>query len=438
MTAGPGTWPLRLGEDGRPIAVVAIGKVAEWITLAAMLTIIPRTLGPHDYGVFGVALGLVTLGSAGFALGGPAVMARFVAAAPAAGRAALARSLAFSALRWRASALALCTVLVVALIVVAPERFPPLTTSLVLAAVVVDAAATLAFQVALGLDRALLWSFRYPAQNLCVVVAAPLLYLALGVTGALLAIALGSLVALAIGVGAIHGHLRGARAPLPEPVRRFATLQALTGLCVQVLHRGGVVAVALLAASQAEAGFATLALGVAIALTYAVWQVFTVALPRLSVRAEENGALADRAIRRLAATLTTAVVPAAVLGAVLAEPMLRLLAGGRYVPGAAALALAMAAVPLAPVTGAVAAGAAIRLRPGARLASALVGVAVFIALMLVLVPLHGATGASAAFTIGCGAMAATGVAVFADVVDRRVAAAGLAATLLVGWVAVGR
>src|SRR5581483_4730306 len=205
------------------VTVAVAGKAVEWLTLAALLTLVPRILGPADYGSFALGLGIVTLGSASLALGGPAVMARFVAAAPPAERLALARTLALRAVRWRAAGLLLLTV------------------------VVVDAAATLLFQIALGLDRPVLWSFRYPLQNLLLVGAVPPLYALAGASGALLAIVVSSAGALALGAWSIGGALaRGPRVRIPREASRFALLQALSGLLVQVLHRGPVLAVAAL------------------------------------------------------------------------------------------------------------------------------------------------------------------------------------------------
>jgi O-antigen/teichoic acid export membrane protein len=414
-----------------PIAVAAWGKAAEWLTLAAMLTVIPRVLGPSDYGSFGLALGLVTLGSAAFALGGPTVMARFVAAARPEERAGLARALALSAIRWRTTALALLTGFVVALVLFAPHRFPPRHTLIVLAAVVLDAAATLAFQIALGLDRAVLWSFRYPVQNLIVVAAVPPLHAAAGATGALIAIALSAAAALLLGAWAIRGHLVGPRARVPAEASRFAVLQAMNGLFVQVLHRGGVVAVALLAGSRVETGYATIALGVAIAFTYAVWQVFTVALPPLAEVAATDVHAAGAQLTRLAGRVVIVLVPATVAAAALAGPMLKVLAGGRFAPAKDALAGALAMVPLAPITGAVGAAAAIRLRPGARLWTTAAGAAIFVAVAVVLVPSLRAAGASTALLAGTVVSALGGTVLFPDLLDRRLVAAALAASMLV-------
>jgi hypothetical protein len=149
------------------VALAVAGKAAEWLTLAAILTLVPRMLGPADHRTFGVALAIVALGSASLALGAPAMMARFMAAAPPDERAALARVLALRAVRWRSAGLALIGAVVVALVLVDPGRFRPLHTLIVLIAIVLDAAATLAFRIALALDRPGFWSFRHPSRTSC-------------------------------------------------------------------------------------------------------------------------------------------------------------------------------------------------------------------------------------------------------------------------------
>lgn len=420
------------------VGVALFGKAAEWLTLAALLTLVPRLLGPADYGSFGLALGLVTLGSASFALGGGAVMARFVPAATPGERLGLTRALALRAIRWRALGIVLMALVATALLPLAPHDFPRLQVLIVLAAVALDAAATLAFQIALGLDRRVLWSFRYPLQNVLLVAAVLPLYAAAGTTGALAAIALSSAGALVVGVWAVGGHLIGGpTATVPPTVSRFALLQALNGLLVQVMHRGGVVAVALLAGSRLQTGYAALTTGIAIAVTYAVWQVFTVALPRLAALAAEDEHAAGRLLTGLAGWVAFALAPASVVCSVLAGPILRLLADGRFAPADNALAYALATVPLAPLTGAVAAAAAVHLRPGARLWATAAGSAVFLVAALALAPSLGAEGATIALLAGTTVAALVGTALFPDVLDKRLVAAAVVAAALVLAIGVG-
>ena len=70
------------------------GKIAEAVTLVLLATVVPRLLGPHDYGQFSVVLTLVAIGSVALTLGGATLLARYVPAAPPAERAPLARAMA--------------------------------------------------------------------------------------------------------------------------------------------------------------------------------------------------------------------------------------------------------------------------------------------------------------------------------------------------------
>jgi hypothetical protein len=89
------TEPL-VGSDravARAVLVSVAGKSAELATLVLLATIVPRVLGPTDFGRFSVPLTVVTLGSLALTLGGHTVMARYVPAAPPGDRVALARRL---------------------------------------------------------------------------------------------------------------------------------------------------------------------------------------------------------------------------------------------------------------------------------------------------------------------------------------------------------
>lgn len=267
-----------------PIAGSVVGKAVELVTLVALATVVPRLMGPTRYGPFAVVLTVVTIGTTALALGGTTLMARFVPAAPAHERALIARALAGRLARNRALQLGVVSVVTLALAAVDPGRYPPLLTALALLALVLNAAATLALQVGLGLGRSGLWSIRYPLQNAILVVAVLVLYPLAGVTGAVVAIVLSACGAALLGVAAVRG-LTGMPTPsiaLPDEALRFARFHGTSWALVQFVQRGGVLAVALLAGSDAQTGFAALAIGVAMPATYAVLQLFTVSLPQLS------------------------------------------------------------------------------------------------------------------------------------------------------------
>jgi O-antigen/teichoic acid export membrane protein len=248
-----------------PVVASLAGKAAEAVTLLLLATVVPRVLGPADYGRFAVALAVVAIGAVAMTLGGATLLARYVPAAAAGGRGALARALSVRLARNRAVLFAVLTVIATALVTWDPARFPPLLTALVLIARALNVVATLALQADLGLGHAGAWCARYPLQNAVLVVAAIVLYDAAGATGAVAAIVVSAAVAFGLGVVAVTPLLRRRFPPVavPEGALRFGLLKATSGALVQVGQRGGVIAVALLAASSVQTGFAALAIGVA-------------------------------------------------------------------------------------------------------------------------------------------------------------------------------
>ncbi|MGI9112098.1 MAG: hypothetical protein ACR2GT_07885 [Gaiellaceae bacterium] len=407
------------------------GKALEAVTLVLLITLVPRLLGPADYGSFAVALSIVTVGSAASALGGPTWMSRFVPTVAAADRPGLARALAGRSARWRIGVCALAAIVAVALALVDPGRFSPLTCVLVLLALVLDVAATLVYQMGLALGRVALWTLRYPVQNAILVAAVPAFHAAFGNAGALAGIALSAACALALGL-VVVSPLRGVvgSAAVPPGAARFALVYGASGFFVQLLHRSGIVLVALLAGSQAEAGFAAVSIGVALALTYVVWQAFALELPRLtgSGHASER---ADASVRRLAWLALTAAVPVTIVAAIALDRLVPALAGERYRGVGASLGPALAIVPLAPLTSAAAQISALRLRPLPRLLATAVGAVCFLLAAFALVPEHAAVGAVTALLIGTSATAAVGAVAFRDLLDWRFVVVSFAASLVV-------
>ncbi len=413
------------------VLVGLAGKALEAVTLVLLITLVPRLLGPADYGSFAVALSIVTLGSAASALGGPTWMSRFVPTVAAADRAGLARALAVRSARWRIGVCALAAVIAVALALVAPDRFSALTCVFVLLALVLDVAATLVYQMGLALGRSALWSLRYPIQNGILVAAVPALHAGFGNEGALAGIALSAGCALALGL-VVVSPLRGVAgaATVPLGAARFALVYGASGFFVQLLHRGGIVLVAVLAGSQAEAGFAAVSIGVALALTYVVWQAFALELPRLS-GSGHTSKRADASVRRLAWLALTAAVPVTIVAAIVLDRLVPALAGERYRGVGASLGPALAIVPLAPLTSAATQISALRLRPLPRLLAAAVGAACFLVVALALVSEHAAVGAATALLVGTSATAAVGAVAFRDLLDWRFVVASFAASLVV-------
>lgn len=416
-----------------PVVGSLASKGAEMATLLLLATVVPRVLGPAAYGRLSLALTIVTVASVATPFGGAATMARFVSCAPAPERAALARALGGRLARRRAVQLAGVVLVVAALVAAAPARFPPLPTALVTAALVAGVAATLTLQIALGLRRTAPWSVRYPLHNSILIVAALVLGPGLGAAGAAAAVAIASLGPLALALATVARPLRGARsgAEVPAGALRFGALQGTSGVLLQVVHRGGVVAVAVLVGSSVEAGFAGLAIGVALAATYAVLQAFTVALPGRVEQAVGDPAGAEAALRRSGWIALAVAAPVAGGAALVVEPALAAALGESFRGAADAFAPALALVALAPVSACLAHAAALRLRPEASAWASLAGAIAFLAVALAAVPAWGAAGATSAMLAGVAATALVGLRLLPGAAGRQLAAGSLGTSLAV-------
>ena len=422
------------------VAAGVVGKVAEAVTLVLLATVVPRLLGPSEYGWFSVALTVVAVGSLALTLGGATLLARYVPVAAPADRVATALALTRRLARNRAAAFAGLALLGAVLVLADPVRFPPLATALVLLALGLNVITTLLLQADLGLGRAGLWCARYPLQNAVLVAAVLALYEPAG-GGAVVAIVLAGLAGCGLAAVALWSWRPVPRTPvgagrggeLPAGALRFGWLQAGGGALTQLAQRGGVLAVALLVGSGEQTGFAALAVGIMLAATYAVAQLFTVALPALARRENAaghpapGGGAAEATLRRLAGLLLVALTPTMIVSTLLLGPAVPLLFGTGYAGAVAAFGPALAAVLLAPVNALAVQAAALRLRPEVTLRAALVGAATFLLTALAAVPAWGALGATTAALAATAATAATSVRLLPGAVGPRLATASFAA-----------
>ncbi len=413
-----------------PISVGIAGKALEFAAQAALVAAVARALGPADYGTFALVLAVVTLTSAATALGGPGLMARFIGGASPQERAGVARALAVRSARFRAGLVAAIALCAIVLTVARPDVFPTALTLLTVLALGVDAAATFVTQLALGLGRPTVWSLRFAVQNATIAIAAPLGYVLGGIEGAVAAIALGAAAPLAWGAAVIRAPLRSAprHVAFPDGAARFAVLQVVAGVATQVMHRGPIPVLVVLASST-EGGLAAIALGVVLAGTYGIWQMSAVTLPGLAQTLRSSGALqlAEAATRRLAARATTLAIPAALLGVLIAEPLVRALFGAGYRPAARPLAIALASLPMAPHTAAIAQCCALRLRPGLRAITTSAAASISLVIVIVLAPTAGPDAASIALVAGTAVAVASGAFALRDALGWRGPAAGLGA-----------
>lgn len=396
------------------------------VTLVVLATVVPRVLGPGDYGRFAVPLTVVTIGSLAMTLGGPTLLARFVPTAPADRRPAVARALGLRLARGRAAQLVVLAGAAAVATVLAPAVFPPLLTLLVYLALTLNVAATLAIQVALGLGRTGAWSARYPLQNAVLIAAVLVLHPAAGVTGAVVAILVAAVAGAALGAVVVAPILASSGPPVDVPAGaiRFGALQAGGAALVQFAHRGGVLAVALLAGSSVETGFAALAVGIALGATYAILQTFTVSLPQLAAGGEVPAA--EAALRRLAGGLLAFLVPATLIGALLLDPLVPALFGADYRDAVASFGPALGVVVLAPLNAAAVQVAALRFRPEAALVAGAVTAVTFVVTSAVAVPVWGAAGGTAATLAGVAAGALVSLRLLPGAFGSRVVTASFA------------
>ena len=386
----------------RALAGSAAGKGLEALTLAGLVLLVPRALGPADYGGFAVALAVATGIATATGIGGPALFARVLAPLDGAGRRDVARALALRVGRTRSVLLGGLAAAAAVAALLAPGSVSALQVGLVATAALLGAAASLLAQLALGLERTTAWSLRYPLENAAIVAGALLLYPAVGLDGAIAALAIGAAAALALAVAGTWPALRGARAgaALPEGALRFARLQAAGGALTQVVHRGAAPACALAAAGAVATGHAAIAAGAALAITYAVLQTLLVALPGAVRAGAHDRAAAEAVLRRTAALCAAVVVPVCALVGVAAEALLTAALGEGFRGAAGALRIALAAAALAPLWALAGQLAALRGEPEAWLAGAGAGAAAFVAVALFAVPAEDAAGAAAAMLAG--------------------------------------
>jgi O-antigen/teichoic acid export membrane protein len=368
-------------------------------------------------------------------VGAPGLIARFVPAATPHERAALARALFRRLARRRAAQFVGLVVAAGALIMIAPATFDPIATTLVVTGLGLDLAATLCFQLALGLGRDRVWSLRYPFQNGFLTLAAVPLGLAAGGYGAITAVVLASGGALVVGAASVVPMLREAEsgATVPPALLRFGAQYGASSLLFLITHRGGVVMVAAFAGA-AEAGFAALALGVALAVLASVWQLFLLQLSVLSERADAYLEEAERQAERLAGQVLAFLVTTALLGGLVLQHALVPVFGEAFRSAERAFIPVLGLLPLVSLTALANQIAALRLQPEVRLHASAFGLGVFLLTAPVAVAEWGAVGATGALL----ASTAVALVVFARelpmFVSKRVlatAAAGSAGAMLI-------
>jgi O-antigen/teichoic acid export membrane protein len=377
------------------------GKALELASQLLLVTAIPRLLGPAHYGRLALALTLVTLATVVISLGAPSAFARYLPAVPVEARTAVARAMTLRLLRLRGAQVAAAAAVGAVLTILAPERFPPLDTAFVLGAIVLQLAGLLGAQVALGLGDTWVWSYRVVVQNCALLAAVPLVVAAAGgdavVAAVLIASSAGALFACSVVARPLWRAEPGAS--VPDGAFRFGAMAGSGLLLNQLTFRGPVLAAAVLAGSSVLTGYTALAAGVALALLLGLRELFTVSLPELVERWERDRADAERANRRLGWWGLAALAPAALVGAIVLDPVLRALAGERFAGADAALVPTLALLPLLPPLLMGWQAAVLRLRPALAFSLQATGFASFAVAAAILTPLWPAWGAMAALLL---------------------------------------
>ena len=275
------------------------------------------------------------------------------------------------------------------------------------------------------------------SRTRCSIVAVLLLHRSTAVDGGLVAILLATAWRRRVrGRGAVaHRPAPAAPVPIPDGALRFGALHAAGAALLQVVHRGGVVLVAVLAGESAEAGYTALATGVGLGVTYAVLQAFTVSLPHLAGSERPTPMTANPCC---AASPRPAGRPArrarsswrCGLDQRRAGGVRRRLRGGRsrVRPGAGHHRPRAARELAGP-------GAALRLRPEVALANGVVAATAFVAVGIAAVPAWGAAGGTLAALAGIAAGAVVSVRLLPGASSGRLdrgSLLGAAAVLAVG------
>jgi len=381
------------------------GKALEIVTQGLLVLLLPRLLGPAEFGRLTLGLAIVTLGSVAISLGAPSAFARFLPAAPAERRAGLARTMTLRLAPIRVVQLAIAAGIGSSLVLLAPKRFDALDTTLVILALAAEVAAILGAQVALGIGRTRLWSFRSAARNAVLLLSVPFLFHLVGPPGVLYGVVLSCFAGLACAGWTSLLLVRRAErgVPIPEGALRYGAVAGVSAILGQLTYRGPVLATSVLARSAVETGFAALAGSLAMAIMFAVREVFTVSLPELVAHWGRDREHAQRVLRRLGWWVEAAFIPAALAGVLLLERGLPLVAGRQFTPAVGALVPILMLLPLLPLPILGWQGAALRLRPEMGLMITAAEVAVFTVAAVLLVPLWGALGATTALFLAVAA-----------------------------------
>jgi O-antigen/teichoic acid export membrane protein len=414
---------------GRRVAGWTAGSKALEVALqAALFATLPVVLGPVRYGDYALVTSIAAAAALMSSLAGPTVFGRFIPMSDPAERLPVASALLRHSAHRRLLLLGPPALLLWA-VSVPLEELDARLVGLGVAILALEVLGTLAHQVALGLGAVLRWNLRYPVHHAVLLAAVPFVETtadALLATGIALAAA-GLLAApAALRVVAVEP------VEAPRDALSFGRLSAVGAALTHLPQRAGVLAVTVLGGAGAAqaAGHAGLALGVSLAGTSAIGQLFTVELARRSAALAEGRARTLAAVERTAVALVVVAAAAGAAGVVLIELLLVRVLGPAFAGAVVPMQVALATWPLFAGVSAGSQVAALVLRPALRLRAMGISVMAYLALVAALVPSTEARGAAWAL------VAATGVAVVAQawrpaLLRPRTSAAAVAGALVV-------
>ena len=414
---------------GSPRQAAVRGKALELVTQVLLVTVVPRLLGPAEFGRMTVALAIVTIGAIAISLGAPSAFGRFVPAEQEPRRSGLARSMTLEVLPTRVIQLAVVAS-ITTLLVFMSSRIDPLDAGLMFVALVAEVGAIVAAQVALGIGQTWIWSFRISARNLALLVLVPILAPLAGSAGVLTSVALGSLAGFAFAASRVVPLVRHAErgVPVPPGAMQFGRIAGMSLLLGQLTWRGPVFAASFLGLAAEEVGFVGLAASIAMAIIFAVRELFTVSLPEFVESWGRDQAATDRLMRRLGERAQWVLVAGAILGVVALDRVLPLVVGDRFTPAVAPMITVLAMLPLLPLPAMGMQSASLRLRPGIAVASDFLSLMVFAFAASILVPRWHAAGATGALLVAVITSSVIIARELPGVVTPRLLITGLAGT----------
>jgi O-antigen/teichoic acid export membrane protein len=376
----------------------------------AFAALVPRLLGPADFGRFIVLTSVGLWFSLLSSLGSTQLLARFV---PTLGPATDERRRlvgSLLAVRLLGGAGAALTYLLIAGLWL--REIPIALPAAIAAGVLLRSASNVLFGFFLGLNQAARWGMGELVRRWCSLVFIVAGVFFFGLAGACIGGLLAEAAVLTLGVVWARPHLRFGDVRLDAafigPYLRYNALFFGSNVLFSLCQRGTEALVRMLGADPDEVGRYSLAASGYLFGTHALWHLAMAFVP-LVARCRSEGRL-PAALEVMGRLLTLAAVVGvlAVFAAVLVgEPLVVLLAGAAFRPAATALPPLTAALVAYAVACAARVLALALERPRASLAAAGVQVAALAAAGALLVPRLGAVGGGLAVLIAAVLMAAT-------------------------------